>query len=613
MAPTNTVNFVLNIAKAPATVKKAFPWKSSNIQKIRLSENQCLTMRPQDLCIFFLTVSLLQLQQPTETSPTTSVKVGAYFFETATPQSSQPSARFQSVGNYAATTHYLHIRLPIPFKPILDTMDNLVDNIKNKRKTDWWIDTLQVIHNHTLSSIDRTRKSLEDIISTLPQSELQLAHIQKRFIGFLLSLFGFGLGAFNGIQIQKLDYKLAKGETQTALLKDITHLHEDHLNYLDAKASLHDAMFKSLSDNDPALHLSLYQSVDVALEQQVDMVRAAVSGALQHRLAPGVYNENALESVLAYVKDLCKEHHYEQLIHHTSDLYQLETSFLYNPENQTFSTILHIPLVKKENLLQLYRFIPAPLNTDLTAGHSLAPQVGHQDLIAVNSNSTIFKVLSKTDLVPCLEIGNYHFCHGNTLLEKNMRSTCLSSIFIADALAARENCHFTIMAKREAVFPMDNNQFQIYTAETLYVTEACKESKRNLQLNNGDTLTLKSGCKAYTQDHLLLAEEKEDIQLETGEDIRAWTWNVTHLFPNVSSEAFEAALKNLKANGFHNVDATDLLHQLDIVAAKPVWTYFSWAYLVPVVILVLMMMCILFLLIKFCCSCQQRKSINWLL
>ena len=540
------------------------------------------------------------------------------------------SVKFHPAGKYAATTHYLHIRLPIHMKPILESMDNFSSKIQpnqsvQKRSVLTLISKLYhapstsdkikdpkkaakqkgypALQKQALAAMTSTKRDLEDLLSALPENPVTPNHLKKRFLSVILGLSGVAFSIYNGVQIQHLDARMANSEEGITLLKDITQLHEDHLKLLDDKIRLQDELLWEMKNNNPTLHYSIYKAANLAVEQQVDAVRAAISGALQHRLAPGVYNEEALESVLAYTQQVCLENNFHNLIHHTSDLYQLETSFLYNRENMTFSTILHIPLVQKENLLEMYQYIPLPLNTHFSAEHTLIPSIDHRNIIAVGEGN-VHKELAPTDLVSCLKIGVYHFCHGNTILQTDPSSSCLSSIYAADMNGTRENCQFGIASKREAVFPLEDNQFKIYTAQTLVVQEDCKVSKRSFQVTNGATLRIGQGCKARTQDHLLLGQLEESLQMESADTAKAWAWNLTHLFPGVSHNHFEEALKNLKAKGFLNVDATDLLHQLDIVASTPAWQFFSWAYLLPVGVLSLLVLCIGWALLKKCVGCK---------
>ena len=60
------------------------------------------------------------------------------------------------------------------------------------------------------------------------------------------------------------------------------------------------------------------------------------------------------------------------------------------------------------------------------------------------------------------------------------------------------------------------------------------------------------------------------------------------MFPEVQSHHFEMALKDLEAKGFKNVDATDLLQQLDAVSAMSASAFSSYtSYLVCGVVAVL--------------------------
>jgi hypothetical protein len=309
-----------------------------------------------------------------------------------------------------------------------------------------------VLQKQALAAMSSTRQTLVDLVTALPENPVSPSRHQKRFIDIILGLAGLAFSTYNGVQIQRLDARMANDAQGTTLLKDITHLHENHLKLLDDKVKLHNELFLMMKYDHPSLHHSIYKAANLAAEQQVDAVRAAISGALQHRLAPGVYNEEALESVLAYTKQVCSEHKFHNLIHHTSDLYQLETSFLYNPENMTFSTILHIPLVQLENLLDMYQYIPLPLNTHFSSEHSLVPSIDHRNIIAVG-NGNIYKELAPVDLVSCMKMGAYHFCHGSTILQTDTSSSCLSSIYMADMEVAKETASLPLHPREKLYTP----------------------------------------------------------------------------------------------------------------------------------------------------------------
>ena len=139
------------------------------------------------------------------------------------------------------------------------------------------------------------------------------------------------------------------------LLVDISHLQENHLKNLDMRANLQEAVMKELINHNPTDMVSANMAIEKQIDKTVRKVTSAISHAQIHRLAPGVYDLEALQSVVDHVKAVAEKHQYSNFVNHVSDLYQLETSYVFNPQTLVFSTILHIPMVKKENLLNLYR------------------------------------------------------------------------------------------------------------------------------------------------------------------------------------------------------------------------------------------------------------------
>ncbi len=54
-----------------------------------------------------------------------------------------------------------------------------------------------------------------------------------------------------------------------------------------------------------------------------------------------------------------------------SDLFQIEVSHLYNPAKNEFTLILHVPMVANSNLLNLYEFLPLPIQDRRSQGENL--------------------------------------------------------------------------------------------------------------------------------------------------------------------------------------------------------------------------------------------------
>ena len=522
--------------------------------------------------------------------------------------SNQHSVVFKPTGTFSARTTYLNVRFPVYFQPILDTMQYFKEKILHFPETEKmgaFYGAIRMIQKQFGATLGLTQQQFKGVVSTLPQYQVTPNHKSERFIGFLLGICGMAMAGAETIQIQHLDARIAKGEKETMLLKDITHLHENHLKNLDAKVSFHDQLFRDMIHHNPATFVSTFSAVQRELENKVQMATSLIAHAQAHRLAPGVFNKEALDSVVQYTKKLAKEQQLENFIHHTSDLYQLETSYLYNPANKTFSIILHIPLVQKENLLKMYKFVPLPLNTQLTSNHSLMPDVGNRDIIAVRGTEA-YKVLSHSDLHKCLKMGNTHFCRNSNVLSTNMKATCLSSIFMADTLSAREQCKFQVRPRQEAVFETAHNQFIIYTNQTMEIQEVCDTTRKTHTVSSGETVKVGPGCRIKTKEHLLVADLEETFSVEDKEATKSWAWSVGDLFPEIPKDKFNLTLERLNSQGFHTVDATDLLHQLDIIFAQPEPELYKWGYYATGAIF-LLLIGILAIWISKCCQ-KRRQS-----
>ncbi len=89
------------------------------------------------------------------------------------------------------------------------------------------------------------------------------------------------------------------------------------------------------------------------MEQKFGMA-VAISERLIHtaysnRLSPGAFHHEALVEIVKYV-------------HQRSDIFLVETSYIYKPDEKTFVLVLHVPLVTLHNLMPLYEFILLPVH-----------------------------------------------------------------------------------------------------------------------------------------------------------------------------------------------------------------------------------------------------------
>jgi hypothetical protein len=72
-----------------------------------------------------------------------------------------------------------------------------------------------------------------------------------------------------------------------------------------------------------------------------------------HQLAPGVLHHEALLKMVNYVNEIAEKSKLFSFINEPSDLFLVETSYIYRLDENTFILILHVPLVSPHNPMPL--------------------------------------------------------------------------------------------------------------------------------------------------------------------------------------------------------------------------------------------------------------------
>jgi hypothetical protein len=155
---------------------------------------------------------------------------------------------FKNIGRYAATSTYIHVRIPFNFSQILDTkatieqqyqvlLDKHEDPFKTIAKT-----TTDV----SLLTISASIEDFQDVIKALPQTtEIDLPGRPKRFIALGIAIAAAALSSNNAYRITELNNEISALKSKTDLLVDVSHLQEAHLHHLEDKT---DATNKLLAD-----------------------------------------------------------------------------------------------------------------------------------------------------------------------------------------------------------------------------------------------------------------------------------------------------------------------------------------------------------------------------
>jgi len=483
-----------------------------------------------------------------------------------TPVKGAPNSHttiFNPIGKYATDVQYQLIRIPIHFTPIEKAQEELnvfmhnVNNLVKTRATE--VPITQIVHlaNVSLSMIKTRTKNM---ILNLPTSQFSPhGSDKKRFLNLIFGITATAFGIANNLQIAKLNSIMAKEVARTDMLVDISQLHENHLHSLDIQMNNSASILTDFVKFNPAVASQALTGMLMHVNEVQTKIEDCLDQAQLHRLSHKIFTNDVLESIKANIDATAKRNGFLSFVTQTTDLFQIPLSYVYQPGNKTVSLILHVPLVKHENLLQMHQYLPFPLSHDLSPNHSVTPAVGQNDILAYSGYET-YKIVSQSDLAACHKMGETYFCKGRNDLRTDIQETCLGALFLQQPKGIQRYCKFEIQTSTEQVFRLAYNKWSIATQQQYTTHTVCGKIRRPIVIGPGAIVTLNPGCKVRLQSHILTADVLEEVEIEP--TYFTWNWNASQIFPDLAPTQFSQAMQSLKDYGLHIVDAADIAHHL---------------------------------------------------
>jgi hypothetical protein len=305
-----------------------------------------------------------------------------------------------------------------------------------------------------------------------------------------------------------------------------------------------------------------------------------VKSAQHHRLAPRALPHDVLDGIIAHLEQVAQKKNLVPFMKFDSDLFQVEVSHLYSPATNKFTLILHILMVANSNLLNLYEFLPLPIHSNFASNISITPDVGQTNLLAIG-HSQNFQTISSTDLHACLHLGDTFFCKGRKLMETSLKRSCRGALYMANSESIQNHCRFKIAEAGEKIFELSENTWAVHSVGTINTKEVCLADNNVLaiQIQSGDTISIKPGCYVPTMDHMISADQSETMEVKI--KTMDWAGKITDLFHYGNKEVIHQAVQGLQTQSNGEFDATTLLDQLDQLRTPEAhWTFTSPAAMI---------------------------------
>ena len=217
--------------------------------------------------------------------------------------------------------------------------------------------------------------------------------------------------------------------------------------------------------------LLLHASLDLVLEDSNRLVEGFQQLSF-HRLSPRLVNATDLAQSLSVLRRRMNEAGYELIPQDLDDVFSCETSHLIFP-NQTLLIFIHLPAIRSAAVMDLYTFIPMPLQLDPgTDGSMLLPAPEHRH-IAVTKDGTMTRVYTESAFGHCIKIASFFRCPESYTYDKRLTSNCLSALFRSDHVLIGKLCKWDINPAQDHLAQVGKNEFLLYHHNEGEITKRC--------------------------------------------------------------------------------------------------------------------------------------------
>ena len=507
---------------------------------------------------------------------------------------------FNPIGRYATDVTFLHAEIRVPYTHISlhinqteDFINELHKHVEGSHFQASTRNTLEFMR----APIQYSRIRMEEILQKLPEQDASEALSDargryKRFfdpisiaVGVGSSILGWVFDFFKAKEVQNLKkdlnalkdnvYKLQ--DNQKLLFATTVKHHEILVNHTEYIARSTEA-WMDLYNVDQAASFTKIQQMSSLCQDEVRTFSTTVALAQLGKINPDQISQEALENVLEFLDLVTETKGMVTPVKSTADIFTMPMSYVFNKARETFYFIVHIPLTRPEQVMDMFEYVPFPMTMSTSENHVVLPRPGHHDVLAINQKQE-YQVLTSSELSQCFKLGRVHYCQGRQILRTNFRKTCLGALYVKDAEAASWYCDFQVQPADERVFRVRNDDYLVYTNKEIVATKKCGPSvSQTVQITEGTAVNIPGGCNLQLEDHKIYGEDS--IRTEVSEtQIFDWNWDAKRVLRNITTPQFLQAMQELEQTaGVVSFETEDILQQVDLdFERKESRDLFSWA------------------------------------
>jgi len=128
------------------------------------------------------------------------------------------------------------------------------------------------------------------------------------------------------------------------------------------------------------------------------------------------------------------------------------------------------------------------------------------------------------NLMDCHKINSMHLCEEHGVLNKNLNSTCLGSLYQQDFAGAMALCEMEITTQKETVLPLRDNWYLVHSPRQFTGHVTCRNSSNSeVFLRPGpNRFYVSPSCRLQLADHLIIS----DVSLKLDNVIKHYEWEL---------------------------------------------------------------------------------------
>jgi hypothetical protein len=509
---------------------------------------------------------------------------------------------FEEIGEMAGALSYIHVVVPINISGLLQSVNNFrakvavlkanyVDHKKFANRLDYFggwsatnhtkhalvlfrqqlsglMDLMMTDADNLQSNIISLRNSLPQVAET-PPGPLQASDLREKrnaALTILSGVFGTLMGWFTHRRLNNLRDQIGEVRDQQHRFLRIQQITLARLD--DLETVLREVVLEMERSENTWVNYFALDHARVQLYFHTQKLTRALQAAHLRRLSVDLLDGKQLRHIFDTTSRKAQALQYQLMIHHPSDLFQIETSYMH--DGRDVKLLLHVPMAPAESVLRLFQLLPFPL--PFTDSHFLMPDPANQILALSSGVDRLSVEMSVANLLSCHRINSAYLCERHGVLRRQLNTTCLGSLYIQDFNGAMTLCEMRIVEHTETVLQMQDNWYLVYSPIPFTGYVIClNNSNSEVFIKTGpNRIFVSPSCRMRLKHHVLIS----DFSLRLDSVIKHYEWDLDEIA--FSPEERVLSERWLKILGTENVGRSTLHSIRQEIAAErrsSTWIY----------------------------------------